>query len=91
MNPPTPRKLGAPRGIRNVLKHGLYANHYTPEILPELENMSPDDYLMELAAGRAALARAFDIFYDCQDEDRSVKLFNSCVIVLKFITSALIC
>ncbi len=89
MNPKSPRKRGAPKGNHNALKHGLYAKHYTPEILPELQNMPTDDCLMELAAGRAALARALDIYYNCQDADRQVKLFNSCVIAFKFITNTI--
>jgi len=89
MTPPSGRKRGAPKGNQNALKHGLYAKHYTPEMLPELQNMSPDDYLMELAASRATLGKALDIFFNCTDEDRQIKLFNSCVIALKAIISTI--
>jgi len=89
MTPTTGRKPGAPPGNLNALKHGLYAKHFTPEMLPELKNMPPDDYRMELAASRATLAKALDIFFNCIDEDRQIKLFNACVVALKSIINTI--
>jgi uncharacterized protein YjcR len=40
--------MGAPKGNRNALKHGLYAKHFTPEERAGLQKMKPEDSTHEM-------------------------------------------
>jgi hypothetical protein len=53
--------MGAPKGNRNALKHGLYAKHYTAEELARLRKMKPDNYEPELGMIRMAVNNVFEI------------------------------
>ena len=53
--------MGAPRGNRNALKHGLYARHYTAEELERLRKMRPDNYEPELGMIRTVVDNVFEI------------------------------
>ena len=53
--------MGAPKGNRNALKHGLYAKHYTAEELERLRKMRPDNYEPELGMIRTAVNNVFEI------------------------------
>jgi hypothetical protein len=53
--------MGAPKGNRNALKHGLYAKHYTAEELARLRKMRPDNYEPELEMIRSVVNNVFEI------------------------------
>ena len=53
--------MGAPKGNRNALKHGLYAKHYTAEELERLRKMKPDNYEPELGMIRSVVNNVFEI------------------------------
>jgi len=53
--------MGAPKGNRNALKHGLYAKHYTTEELARLRKMKPDNYEPELGMIRNVVNNVFEI------------------------------
>ena len=53
--------MGAPKGNRNALKHGLYAKHYTAEELERLRKMKPDNYEPELGMIRTVVNNIFEI------------------------------
>ena len=40
--------MGAPKGNKNALKHGLYAKHFTPEERAGLQKMKPEDSTHEM-------------------------------------------
>jgi uncharacterized protein YjcR len=53
--------MGAPKGNRNALKHGLYAKHYTAEELAGLRKMRPDNYEPELGMIRTTVKNVYEI------------------------------
>jgi hypothetical protein len=53
--------MGAPKGNRNALKHGLYAKHYTAEELARLRKMKPDNYEPELEMIRSVVNNIYGI------------------------------
>ena len=61
--------MGAPKGNRNALKHGLYAKHYTAEELARLRKMTPDNYEPELGMIRMVVNNVFEIHVYIQEVD----------------------
>ncbi len=53
--------MGATKGNKNALKHGLYAKHYTPAEQAELRRMSPDDLQPEQYMQRVVVRNLFEI------------------------------
>jgi hypothetical protein len=53
--------MGAPKGNTNALKHGLYAQHFTPEERARLRRMAPDDYRPEINIMRQTADGIYEI------------------------------
>lgn len=53
--------MGAPKGNTNALKHGLYANRYSPEEMAGIRKMLPDDYRHEIYLMRVTINNLFTI------------------------------
>ena len=64
---------GAKPGNKNALKHGLYAKHIPPELIPELKAMPTDEHYMELMASRVIAAACFKVFMECVDPETKMK------------------
>ena len=81
---------GAPRGNANALKHGLYAKHYGPEIVPEFKRMPTDGILMELAALRYCAMLALQIVQTSDDTKDKTAALAVAVHALEAATSAVL-
>ncbi len=55
--------MGAPKGNRNALKHGLYARHLTPEAIDTLRRISPTDFQQEISIMRVLIKDLFEIHH----------------------------
>ncbi len=75
--------MGAKKGNKNALKHGLYARHFTPESRLDLDAMPTDESLMELAALRLTAERALAMFQPQLDVDQKAKVILVCVTALE--------
>ena len=66
---PKSRKVGAPVGNTNALKHGLYSRHISAQDETDLKSMSLDRNDQELALARVRLAQCIARQQDAPPED----------------------
>jgi hypothetical protein len=81
---------GAPKGNVNALKHGLYAKHFGPEIVPEFKRMPADGILMELAALRYCAMLALEITQSSTDTKEKTAALSVAVHALEAATGAVL-
>lgn len=65
--------MGAPKGNKNALKHGLYAKEISEEDQKELRKMPPKDFEHEIRMMRVAIKNTFELQMELREEIRSQK------------------
>jgi hypothetical protein len=74
--------MAAPKGNHNALKHGLYANHFTPAESDDLRQMAWNNLIFEINGSRSMAEKAMALVYRLMaesdpDVDKIVGILNT--------------